>query len=313
MLIESCPKREIWWGRIWIYPLILLSLILTACSTKWMDDLIRDDYRRLEIIHRYARAPKGTLPGLEKTQCLNADILDPKQIVALLNKRATQFKFRVCNRAPLVLRALTSNKESSVGVNSGKFKLKKFADVTGKGNNLLVTLLLGSMSSTQKYVRVDEIIEYQTPFNKGRLVVKTENFLVSRIRSKDNPDGEIDLEEIVLEEIVQKISANLKVSFQRKIFQKHFADIEDIDPDFKWNLHHEAYHLALVRLDELIKNNPRLARLWYNRGLIQEYYGRYEKSQSEYSEAMALDPKYKADLERLKTYMDHLATHPHLF
>lgn len=105
---------------------------------------------------------------------------------------------------------------------------------------------------------------------------ETQYFDSHYVKSDQNKNGKIDLELEVLKLVSTQIWSVINPLWKTESIILSFDINKAVYEDFKWNLHHEDYHRAMVNLDLLMKENNS-PDLYYNRGVLHEYFRDYEK------------------------------------
>jgi tetratricopeptide (TPR) repeat protein len=279
--------------------IILLTMLtlLISCSTKWMDKFIREDHDKINV--SYARlAPTKLLPVPKYDICLEVKGMTPDTLLQNLNGRAL-FNFKKCSPA-LITVTFSAQNDAAMAKSENAAELKNMGSKAKGGNTLLGMLLLSSIQTEVPVVKAAGSVTIKSKTEEVSYQYETQYFDSHYVKSDQNKNGNIYLEVEVLKLVSTQIWSVIAPVWKYESAILSFDINKDYYEDFKWNLHHEDYQRALVSLDLLVKEKSSLD-LYYNRGVIYEYFRDYKKALSDYDMAKKID-----DIQRVKKEIIYL-------
>lgn len=235
---------------------------------------IREDHDKIQVT--YPRlTPTKLYPNPAKEICLSVKGLSTEVMIKNLNDRNI-FVFKSCSPA-LITITFTPQNDTALAKSESAAELKNIGSKAKGGNTLLGMLLVSSIQTEVPVVKAAELVSIKSKTEEVSHQYETQYLDSHYVKSEQNKNGKIDLEIEFLKLVSSQIWSVIASVWKRESETLEFAIIKPYYEDFKWNLHHEDYHRALVVIDLLMKEHDSVD-LYYNRGILNEYFGDYEKA-----------------------------------
>ncbi len=280
---------------------VLLALILSSCSTKWMDSMIREDFDQINVSY-YKLAPTLFLPVPKKENCLKISGVSKDLLLLELNKRSSYLSFKECNQNPVLI-TFESGDDTAVGRNNDAIKLKGMGSQMKGGNTLLGLLFLSAIETESEMVKAKGQVTVKFNQEVSNYPFETEYFETRYVKSDKNPDGRINVEQEVISKTESSIWDKLKPKWEEREEKLKFDVKDDYYEFFRWDLHHESYSKALSKINVLQGEHPHNGDIYFNRAILNEYLRDYPQAERDYLDAMKYNfthPALTSSLARVK-------------
>lgn len=140
-----------------------------------------------------------------------------KSLITKLNSRLSFTQFKSCNTNPLKISLIPKENETATATNKDGVALKKMGSQMGGGNTLLAWLLLSSIETSTEVLMGKITVNIEVNGKKSSHEFETEYFPLREVKTKNNPKGKHDLEEILIYKIVSELSSNIKRAGRKRI------------------------------------------------------------------------------------------------
>lgn len=266
-------------------------MLVSSCSTKWMDKFIRDDFDKIEVTY-FTLEPTAILPIPKKENCLKITGLSKDKVLDALNKRSSYMQFKECAQNPIMI-SFENTDDTAMGRNQNAQKLKSMGASAKGGNTLLGMLFLSSIETESEMVKAKGQVTIQHDKAVSHYPFETEYFDAHYVKSEKRPHGTIDLELEVLKKTESTIWQNLEPYWRERDVALKFDVKAEYLEDFRWDLHHEQYSRAVEKLNVLQLTHPQNTDIIFNKAILHEYFREYEQALQNYQALVKLN--YSSD------------------